>query len=250
MHEHLNAEFLTTRWTQILGTEDGTSRTATQSSGLIHLCESYHFPVYAFIKNRCGDREQARDLTQGFFEELVEKQIHRQANPDRGRFRTFLLGAVKNFLRKDYRDAHCLKRGGGKLHVSLDKSARDEPGELLQASEITPDALFDHEWAVAVFDRVWNALEMEYEHLNQSMRFQALRPCLTEPDPGVSYAELAKQLGTTEDAIKAAVYRMKGRFRQLFRASVAQIVEDPTMVDDEIRYLIEAAAFTPYHSPS
>ena len=240
MDDDRDARFLTTQWTRILGPEDNS--TDSGSKALILLCETYHYPVYAFIRNRCGDPEKARDLSQGFFEFLIEKKLYRSADRERGRFRTFLLAAVKNYLAKDYRDANTLKRGGGEQAISIDLIAVENHYQADLSSDIAPDAFFDHEWALTVFDQVWTALELEYHQLEQKKRFDALRPYLTNPANAPSYADLAIRLDTTEGAIKAAVFRLKGRFRNLFRLAVSQIVENPADVDEEIRYLIEASS--------
>jgi len=235
-----DARFLTTQWTRILGPESADSKNGSQA--LILLCETYHYPVYAFIRNRCGDAEKARDLSQGFFEFLIEKKLYRSADRERGRFRTFLLAAVKNYLAKDYRDATTLKRGGNERSVSIDLLEVENHYQADLSSDVAPDAFFDHKWAVTVFDQVWTALEDEYHQLEQKERFEALRPCLTDPADAPSYAELAIQLDTSEGAIKAAVFRLKSRFRNIFRQAVSQIVDNPSEVDEEIRYLIEASS--------
>lgn len=242
MADSLDTRFLTTQWTQILGPASRSLDSCPDA--LIQLCETYHYPVYAFIRNRSGDPEKARDLCQGFFEFLIEKKLYRSADRERGRFRTFLLASVKNYLNKDYRDANALKRGGGQTGLSIDLVESEHQFDSGLSADAPPDTLFDHEWAMTVFDRVWTTLEEEYRQLDQADRFTALRPCLTNPTDSLSYADLAKQLGTTEGAIKAAVFRFKGRFRDLFRMAVSQIVENPAEVDEEIRYIIEASAIT------
>ena len=231
--------FLTTQWTQILG--NNRDDAATREKALVLLCETYHYPVYAFIRNRCGDSEKARDLTQGFFEFLITKEVHRSADRERGRFRTFLLAAVKNFLQKDFRDANTLKRGGNERTVSIDLIEVENHYQAELSTCEPPDSVFDHQWAVTVFDQVWATLKDEYLQVGQADRFKALGSYLTNPADCPPFSELATQLNTTEGAIKAAVFRLKGRFRDLFRLAVSQIVDNPADVDQEIRYLIEAS---------
>ena len=240
MTDKSDPRFHTTQWTLLLGATGESSDSGSEA--LILLCETYHYPVYAFIRNRCGDPENARDLCQGFFEFLIEKKLYRSADRERGRFRTFLLAAVKNYLNKDYRDANALKRGGGKQTISIDLIEVENHYQAELSSEIAPDAFFDHEWALTVFDQVWNALEDEWRQLDQADRFTALRTYLTNPADSPTYAELAKHLGTTEGAVKAAVFRLKSRFRNIFRQAVSQLVENPADVDEEIRHLIEASS--------
>jgi RNA polymerase sigma-70 factor (ECF subfamily) len=239
MAEHLKTQFLTTQWTQILGS--GGSETDRPTEALVRLCESYRYPIYAFIRKRCGNVEEARDLTQGFFAFLIEKKIYRSATPERGRFRTFLLAAVKNYLSNTARDANREKRGGDKTHLQIDAEAA-EAQFTSELTNVTPDTLFDREWANAVFDRVWELLQSEYEHLQQRDRFEALRSSWMASEDSLPYAELAEQLGISVAGVKSAVFRMRRRFRELFRATVAQLVENPNAVDEEIRYLTEVMA--------
>ena len=240
MADDRDARFLTTQWTRILGPEDNS--TDSGSDALILLCETYHYPVYAFIRNRCGDPEKARDLSQGFFEFLIEKKLYRSADRERGRFRTFLLAAVKNYLNKDFRDANTQKRGGSEQTVSIDMIEMENHYQSGLSTIVPPDTFFDHEWAVTVFDQVWETLENEYRQMDQGERFNSLRSYLTNPADCPPFSELAAQLNTTEGAIKAAVFRLKRRFRDLFRLAVSQIVDNPADVDEEIRYLIEASS--------
>lgn len=239
MNEHLKTQFLTTQWTLIPGA-DGT---ASEDPGevLIRFCEDYRYPVYAFIRKQCGNAEEARDLTQGFFAFLIEKKIYRRATPERGRFRTFLLAAVKNYLLNVHRDANCQKRGGGKFHLSID--AKEAEAQCANVpSNLTPDLLYDRKWANAVFDRVWQLLESEYEKIHQHDRFEALRPSWMSAEDSMPYAELGTLLGLSEGGVKTAVLRLRSRFTKLFRVTVAQLVENPNTVDDEIRYLIQVMA--------
>ena len=240
MAEHLESQFLTTPWTLILGTENRTIPGADQPSQTqVRLCENYRYPVYAFIRKRCGDAEKARDLSQEFFAMVIEKKIYRKADPDRGRFRTFLLASVKNFLHDDYNAAQRLKRGGGKVHVSIDVMEAEQHYQLASFGENTAERLFDREWAVAVFDRTWGRVREEFEQAGQLDRFEALRSNLMEEEESIPYAEIANRLGLEVAGVKSAAFRLRGRFREIFREVVAQLVENPNAVDDEISYLIE-----------
>ena len=243
MPEHLETKFLTTPWTLILGSNDTGKASERPTRALIKLCENYRYPVYAFIRQRCGNADRARDLCQGFFAFLIEKKIYRNASPERGKFRTFLLTSVKNYLTNEHRDANAQKRGGAAEHLSIDaEEAEAQFGAEL--SEATPEALFDREWANAVFDRVWSMLQAEYDEINQADRFEALRSSLMEPEDSLPYVELASQLGLSEGGVKSAVFRLRGRFRELFRRTVAQLVENPNAVDEEIAYLMKVISHT------
>ncbi|YCM46663.1 sigma factor [Verrucomicrobiaceae bacterium 227] len=244
MNDDHEAGFLTTQWTCILGSEEGS--TDSRSKGLIRLCEAYHRPVYAFIRHRCRDPEKARDLCQGFFQMLVETRFYEKADRAKGRFRTYLLAAVKNFLKEEYRSRLRQKRGGDKVHFSLDLESAESGfrGEL--ARDAPDEAGYDHDWALAVFERVWGELRREYEEAGHLDRFEVVRPLLVDPSVQTPYSELAGILGLSENGVKTVVSRMKARFRVLFRAVVGQLVDHPSDIDDEIHYLIQCTAKDPY----
>ncbi|MFT4637750.1 MAG: RNA polymerase sigma factor (sigma-70 family) [Verrucomicrobiales bacterium] len=241
MGEHLKTQFPTTQWTQILGSDEGSSDQPAKA--LVRLCENYRYPVFAFIRKSCRNAEEAHDLTQGFFAFLIEKQIYRSADPERGRFRTFLLASVKNYLSNEHRKANRQKRGGGACHISID-IASAEAQYVSEFSDVTPDMLYDRKWANAVFDHVWQILESEYEQIHQLEKFEMLSSSLMAPEESLPNAELASKLGLSEAGFKSAVHRMRSRFRKLFRATVAQLVENPNAVDEEIRYLMQVMVFT------
>lgn len=244
MSRDSDAPFLTTQWTHIL-TENGSSSDSI-SNGLARLCETYHQPIYTFIRHQCRDPERARDLCQGFFEMLIETRFYKKAEREKGRFRTYLLAAVKNYLKDDYRKSQRLKRGGNQIHLSLDLDEAEQSfrGELTAKSN--EDAAFDHHWATTVFDQVWAQLRSEYQSANHLDRFEALRPLLTDPSVTTSYADLTDVLNLSENGIKTVVHRMKARFRTLFRDHVGQLVEHPNDIDAEINYLIQCTAQDPY----
>jgi RNA polymerase sigma-70 factor (ECF subfamily) len=234
-----DSQFLTTQWTQILASR-GENADST-SEALVALCQNYHEPVLVFIRNQCGDPEKARDLCQGFFERLIETKFYRKARPERGRFRSFLLTAVKNYLLNEHRDASRQKRGAASLHFSIEGDDLAEP-ELVAG--IPPDALFDQQWATTVFKGVWKLLRAEYGQLDQLDRFEAFRPTIMNPGKAFPCAEVAEQLGMSESGAKSAAFRLKSRFRELFREVVAQLVDHPNEVDAELQYLIEAMSFS------
>ena len=243
MPEHLESQFLSTPWTLILGSIDQTSPDSDKPSpAQVRLCENYRYPVYAFIRKRYGDAEKARDLTQQFFAMMIEKKIYRKADPDRGRFRTFLLASVKNFLNNEIDAANTLKRGGKQVHISIDLLEAEQHYQLASYGTNSAERLFDREWAVAVFDRTWCQLREEFVAAGQVDRFDALRANLMEEESAIPYAEIAAQLGLEIAGVKSAAFRLRARFREIFREIVAQLVENPNAVDDEISYLIELMA--------
>ena len=227
------SQFLTTQWTRILSSHHTSSDLS--GSALTILCETYRAPVYAFILRQKGNPTEADDLTQSFFTFLIEKKGYRQADRQRGKFRTFILASVKNFLRQSYRDEHRQKRGGTSEHIALDQLHDSSDLE----EESPPDELFDKSWAISLFDRVWKLLEDEYRQTGQQDRFNALRNTFNLAENTIPYADLAKQLGLTHSGAKSATNRMRSRFRELFRATVAQLIDNPADIDQEIRYLME-----------
>ena len=239
MEPSRDQQFLTTQWTQILNSQG--AKGDGNSAALVTLCQNYHYPVLLFIRNRCGDPEKAKDLCQGFFEFLVETKFYRKADPERGRFRSFLLTAVKNYLLKEHRKASCQKRGAVNIHFSIEDD--DLAGPELETN-IPADAQFDQQWAITVFKSVWRVLREEYGQLDQLDRFEALRPTIMNPGIAFPYEEVAGQLGMTESGAKSAAFRLKSRFREIFRETVAQLVDHPNEVDAELQYLIEALSFS------
>jgi RNA polymerase sigma-70 factor (ECF subfamily) len=226
--------FATTQWSIVAAARDAS--TESSRAALAVLCERYWFPLYAYARRRGRDADDARDLTQAFFATLLEKHGIRGAAPDRGRFRSYLLGAFKHFLADEYDRAHALKRGGRLVPVSLD--AAESLYAAVPQDERTPDRVYERRWAVALLDRVLARLGEELAETGQAERFELLKGFLTG-DP-VPYAEVAAQLGTSEGAAKVAVHRLRGRYRELLRAEIADTLADPADVDDEIRYLLAA----------
>jgi len=217
--------FATTHWTQVLQAR-GDSPEA--KAALSELCSSYYAPVFAFIRHNAVDEDSARELTQEFFRRLLSGRGIYAVDPERGRFRSFLLGAVKHFL-SDMRDHdRRLKRGEGKTPLELEET-------IIDAQALPPDREFDRKWAFTVLDRALAVLGAEkVDH------FDILKPWLTGDSGDLSQADAAKQLGMTEGAVKVAIYRLRRRFRELVKAEVAQTLNDPEQVRDELAALIEA----------
>jgi RNA polymerase sigma-70 factor (ECF subfamily) len=235
------ARFQPTRWSLIASARDEAGAGARRALG--ELCEAYWYPLYAFLRRRGSAAADAADLTQGFFAALIEKGYVADADPDRGRFRTFLLAALEHYVAKEWAKARARKRGGDRTRLSLDLDFED--GERRFGTEAThehtPEALYERRWALAVLERALAGLAHSYRKgtPEAAERFEALRPFLAGAG-GEPYRDVAERLGTSEMAVKVAVHRMRRRYRDLLRAEIAETVGHPSLVDGEIRRLMEA----------
>jgi RNA polymerase sigma-70 factor (ECF subfamily) len=201
--------------------------------------------VFAFVCRNAADPEAARDLTQEFFARLLARQGIRGVDRQRGRFRSFLLGAVKNFL-GDARDReHRLKRGGGQPIATLSQDGETSAGlQVPDRSALSPDREFDRKWGLAVLDLALGKLAQEHEAAGKATQFAVLKLWLTGDNENISQAEAANQLGMNEGAVKVAVHRLRRRFRELVKAEVAQTTNDPSEVEDELACLLAALTGT------
>lgn len=232
--------FRTTHWSVVLRAADVATPESAQA--LETLCRHYWYPLYVFVRRRGYDPDEAKDLSQEFFARLLEAGSLRTLHPDKGRFRSFLLGSLKNFLAKEWRDANRLKRGGGQQIVAWDQFDPEDRYHLEPKVEAAPEELFDRRWAQALVDGVLDRLQAEMEREQLGDRFQKLKPFLQGEAVGQSYAEVAAQLGLSEPAVKSAIHRLRRRYAELIREEVAQTVASPAEVEEEIRYLIRALA--------
>lgn len=213
------------------------SSDASCHQALERLCQTYWPAVCAFILKRGYSPEDAKDLTQGFFAQLLEKQWLKTADVDKGRFRTFLLTAVSRFLSHERERAGAQKRGGGQILFSLDAPESD-PGWVPEPAVAgTAEEIFDRRWAEALLNRVIRRLREECERGGRPGRFDELKRFLTEDGGDVSYAEVAAKLGLTESAVKSSIHRLRSRYAELVRDEIAETVEDPADILAEIRYL-------------
>ena len=229
--------FETTRWTLVLRAGE-----ADQDSGqaLSELCTRYWYPVYAFVRRSGNDREAARDLTQAFFATLLEKNYVAAADRERGRFRTFLLASLKHFTANQWNRGNALKRGGGVTHVGIDFVDGEAAYSREFATNNTPEDSYDRSWALHQIDRALERLHSEMQQAGHKKRHERLRGFLTGEGRNVRYREVADELGMSEGAVKVAVHRMRVRFGELLRIEVAQTLEDPADIDEEIRGLFAA----------
>jgi RNA polymerase sigma factor (sigma-70 family) len=207
---------------------------------LATLCETYWFPLYGYLRSRGHDAEDAQDLTQAFFTRLLEKHAISQADPARGRFRSFLLASLKHFAANERERNSAGKRGGGIPAVSLGVVDAEGRYQLEASSDETPDRIFDRRWASTLLARALSRLDAETSESGRRPLFEGLRIYLTGDQPELSYAETATRLGMSEGAVKVAVHRLRRKFRDLVRDEIAQTVAAPEDVDDELRHLWSA----------
>lgn len=232
--------FLTTNWSVVLTA--GRRDTTRACAALESLCQTYRYPLYAYVRRRGHSPEDAKDLTQGFFACLLERQSIANADPGRGRFRSFLLGAMNHFLATEWAKLQTQKRGGGCELLSLDLAAAEQRFDLELADAATPDNAFDKHWATALLDEVLNRLEAEYHREGKAVLFDALKQTLTGARQSQPYAALATRLDTSEGAVRTAVHRVRKRYRELLRDEIANTVSSPEEVNEEIRYLFKISA--------
>jgi len=225
------SSFHATRWTLVrqAGLRSDAGRTA-----LSELCGIYYEPVFRFIRARTANEDLARDLTHGFFEELLLRESVGAPDPEKGRFRSWLLGAVKHFLARQHAQAMAAKRGGGTEHVELHEAAENLTGEDARAG-------FDRDWALALIRRALVSLEGELAAAGKGNHFQMLQPWLDGGAPGSS-RETAELLGLSENAFHVTVHRLRQRFRIFVRAEVAATTTCATEADEEFRHLVEVLA--------
>jgi RNA polymerase sigma-70 factor (ECF subfamily) len=231
-------QFASTRWTQILAAADPAHPESQEA--LATLCRTYWPPLYAFVRRRGHSPADAEDFTQGFFARLLRLDSLAQVRRERGRFRSFLLAALQNYLADEHDRAGAAKRGAG-LVIPINANAA-EPGYQREAADpaAMPDAAFDRAWALTLLDTVTKRLRDDYTAAGQGGLFAALGFCLTGSRSELPYTELAAKLGLAEPAVRVAVHRLRKRYRQLLREEIAQTVARPEEVDDELRALRRA----------
>lgn len=226
--------FLTTHWSVVMGARAADSKRAR--AALETLCRTYWYPLYAFVRRFGHSPHDAEDLVQSFFAQCLEKDYLRAADREKGRFRSFLLTALKRFLANESERARARKRGGGHQLISLDA---EERYALEPAHQLSADKLFERRWALTLLEKVLNRLQAEQEAAGRLDTFKELQPFLTAAGRGTPYAELAARLGTNEGAIKVAVHRLRRRYRELLEQEIANTVATPAEIDEERRYLLQ-----------
>lgn len=215
----------------------GQGSSASAQFALEHLCGGYWYPLYAHVRRRGYSPEDAQDLTQEFFAQLLAKRWLGMADARRGRFRTFLLAAMDHFLAHEWERARCQKRGGGLPLLSLDVEGAEARYHLEPTDQADASWVYERSWALTLLDRVLSRLREELTALGRGDRFEQLQPCLLGDKTGQTYAELAAAWQTTEAAVKMNVNRMRRRYRELFLEEIAQTVSAPEEIEAEVRHL-------------
>ncbi len=234
--------FSTTKWTRVAKAR-GDSEESRRA--LAELCEIYYAPVDAFILATTRDTQIAQDLTHAFFARVLESHAFDGADRDRGRFRSFLLGAVKHFLAETQRRAKAAKRGGQVTHESLDHETETSPGRALPDQDtLPPDAFFDRRWALTVLQQAMDRVSREMAASDRKAQFTILKPWLIGDTAGLRQAEAANELGMSENAVKVAIHRLRKRFRESVKAEIGQTLTPGSSLEEELAHL-EAALRRP-----
>jgi RNA polymerase sigma-70 factor (ECF subfamily) len=229
--------FATTHWSVVLAAKESDASGA--SVALEKLCRTYWTPLYAYIRRDGSSKADAQDLTQEFFTRLLARGYLQRLDQKKGKFRSFLLGYLKNFLSEKRRNAGAQKRGGGQTLVSLNVIAADEGYLLEPVDELTPDQVFERRWAQAVTQAALNRLREEFARRGQTRLFERLQDFQPREPGGKSYSQLGEEFGMTEAAVKSAVQRMRQRHRELLREEIAHTVTRPEEIDEELRHFRE-----------
>jgi RNA polymerase sigma-70 factor (ECF subfamily) len=233
--------FTTTHWSQVLSARDPGSPQAAEA--LEKLCRTYRGPLYSYIRRENYSPEDAEDLTQSFLARLLEKNHLARLHHREGKFRSFLLTLLKNFLADERDKARAQKRGGGQKPVFLDALSEEERYSVEPQDGTPREMLFDIQWANTILDQAYRRLREEYRQARNEELFDALKDFHSATDgPASAYAALAAKLGMTESAIAAAIHRLRKRHSRILREEVAQTVASPDELDDEIRYLIQVVS--------
>jgi RNA polymerase sigma-70 factor (ECF subfamily) len=228
--------FEPTRWSIVVAA-GGTDSERAQKA-LEHLCSAYWFPLYAFIRRHGHDPHDAQDLTQEFFARLLAKNFLGTADPEKGRFRAFLLGALKHFLAGERDRARTLKRGGGQPLISLDAQSAETRYKLEPADTGSPEKDFERQWALALLEQVLARLRGEFVRAGREQHFEELKAALTGGQ--IPYDQIAGRLKLKEGAVRVAVHRLRQRYKDLIRAEIAETVASPAELDSEMQHLFAA----------
>lgn len=230
--------FVTTQWSAVLAA--GRSDTTHARSALEQLCRHYWHPLYAYVRRAGYSREEAEDLTQEFYARLLAQNTVAKADPERGRFRSFLLASLKNFLANEWEKARAQKRGGGVQHFPLEFDTAETRIIEPVAPGDTPDCAFDRQWALALLDVVLGKLRREYTDAGRDELFLGLKDTLAGGRAEIPYRDLGAQLSLSEGAVKVAAHRLRQRYRGLLREEIANTVAGPVEAEEELRHLFSA----------
>ncbi len=232
--------FVATHWSVVLSAR---KKDSPQSAAALEtLCRTYWYPLYAYVRHQGESKEDAEDLTQAFFARFLEKNYLEGLRSEKGRFRAFLLAALKHFLANEWDKSRRQKRGGGVTPFALDGQNADTRYHVEPADRLSPDKLYDRAWAVTLLERVITRLRDESTAEGKAKLFDQLKPFLTVGKSAIPYAQAAAGLGLSEGAVRVAVHRLRRRYRELLRAEIAQTLADPAQVEEELRALFSAFA--------
>lgn len=227
--------FVTTHWSVVLAA--GRNDTTRARDALSRLCQTYWYPLYAYVRRRGYSPHDAQDLTQEFFARLLENQSLGKADPERGRFRSFILVSMNHFLSSQWKKGMAQRRGGGCPNLSLDWAAAEERFDLEPSTHAAPDKLFEKQWAVTLLGEVLNRLEQEYQQAGKTELFAALKETLLGLRESQPYRELGMELGMNENAVKVAVHRLRKRYRELIRSEIANTLDREGELEAEMKHL-------------
>jgi RNA polymerase sigma-70 factor (ECF subfamily) len=230
----------TTTWTQVLAARGGATTESRQA--LETLCRTYWYPLYAFLRSQGLGADDARDLTQAYFAELLEKGYLEDADPSRGRFRVFLMTSIGHFIAKEREKARAWKRGGRTEILSLDETDAEGRYRAEPADRMTPDQIFERRWALTLLENVLARLRQEFAGTLREREFERLKQFITGEQPKLTYRDFAVELGISEPAVKTMVHRLRQRFGGMLREAIAETVADAHEVDDEVRHLLGVIA--------
>lgn len=229
------ATFVTTHWSVVIAA--GKEPSPQSAQALTKLCQTYWYPVYAFLRRQGSNHHDAEDLTQEFFGQMIEDQVLQEAHPCKGKFRSFLLACLKNLIHKEWRKQQAVKRGGGCTLISWDSLQAEERYRLEPTEETTPEKVFDRCYAFSLLDAIMSRLRDEYQAAGKAALFLQLKGTLAD-SASTSYSDIADRLGMSEGAVKVAAHRLRQRYGQLLRAEVANTVDDDVEVECELQDLL------------
>ena len=232
--------FVTTHWSVVLTA--GRSDTPRAGAALETLCQTYWYPLYAYVRRRGHSPEDAQDLTQEFFARLLARNWVGSADPEKGRFRTFLLTAMNHFLADEWDRLKAQKRGGGQRVLPLEVESAETRFQLEPLDPLTPELIYERRWAQTLLETVFDHLRLAYEAEGKVALFAELKGCLVQARAAVPYPDLAVRLHLSEGALRVAVHRLRQRYRELLRTEIAHTVAEPGDVEEELRYLFRVLA--------
>jgi RNA polymerase sigma-70 factor (ECF subfamily) len=245
--ERRSPHFDNTRWSVVVAAGAGQSRDAREALAL--LCEQYWYPLYGYLRRAGHSASDAEDLAQGFFLRLMEKGVLQVADPGRGRFRSFLLTALKHFVLNEWDRERAQKRGGATPPLSFDVSSGEHRFSLEPRDQTTPEMLYERQWADAVLERVMRRLQEDCRKAGKEQLFAQCQPYLQPDTNAPTYADLAPALGMSEGALKIAMHRLRKRFGVLLEDEISQTVASREDIQDEIRHLIAIVGRKPPPTP-